>query len=97
MKRSCVLLLLALPGCASTTIEFPVGGGQMARYTSTRDTDVGGLRVEIHSPDGASTVLVLDSASGQASTVNREMWMGIAGLLEQVATAARGAAGGAIP
>lgn len=58
--------LMLLSGCATTTIDTPIG-----RYTSSRDSQLDELRIEIiETPDGGKTTIVeVGGASGQASTV----------------------------
>lgn len=67
MKRSLMMvaLVLVLIGCASTTIETPIG-----RYTSTRDSQLDELYIEItKSPDGTETTIVqVNGAKGSASS-----------------------------
>ena len=57
---------LVLSGCATTTIDTPIG-----RYTSSRDSDLSDLRIEIvETSDGHKTTIVeVGGASGQASSV----------------------------
>ena len=61
---SCLALLWG--GCASTTIETPIG-----TYTSTRDSMLDELYIEItKSPDGTETTIVqVNGAKGLASPV----------------------------
>lgn len=67
-------LVLLLGGCATTTIETPIG-----TYTSSRDSELDDLRIEIiETPDGGKTTIVeIGGASGQASSVidsQTELW-----------------------
>ena len=65
--RSLILApFLVAAGCATTTIDTPIG-----RYTSSRDSDLADLRIEIiETPDGGKkTIVELGAASGQASPV----------------------------
>ena len=61
-----VIAVALLSGCATTTIETPIG-----TYTSTRDSQLDKLRIEIvETPDGGKTTIVeVGEASGQASPV----------------------------
>lgn len=66
MRCFAVVLLLMLCGCASTTIETPIG-----TYTSTRDSQLDELYIEITKlPDGTETTIVqVNGAKGSASSV----------------------------
>ncbi len=69
MKKSLIILtsicVLLLSGCATTTIETPIG-----KYTSNRDAELDHLRIEIiETPDGKTTIVEVGGASGQASSV----------------------------
>ena len=59
-------VILALGGCATTTIETPIG-----TYTSNRDSQLDELRIEIiETPEGGKTTIVeVGGASGRASSV----------------------------
>lgn len=62
----CSCLALLWGGCASTTIETPIGS-----YTSTRDSMLDELYIEItKAPDGTETTVVqVNGAIGLASPV----------------------------
>ena len=70
MRRTSVIIvaaaLILLSGCATTTIETPIG-----TYTSSRDSQLDELRIEIiETPDGGKTTIVeVGGASGRASSV----------------------------
>jgi hypothetical protein len=85
-------ILILLLGCAMTTIEIPLPDGRRAYYSSTRDSDISGLHIEMLA-DG-TVKIDLEGASGQASPVvqayGEVMAAGIKSLVE-------GAAAGASP
>ena len=63
---ACTAYCVVLIGCASTSIETPIG-----TYTSSRDSELDELYIEISkSPDGTETTIVqVNGAKGSASSV----------------------------
>jgi len=60
-----ILTVIVLSGCARTTIQTPIG-----MYTSTRDSELDELHIEIiETPDGKTTIVDVNGASGRASSV----------------------------
>jgi len=61
-----ILSFILLSGCASTTIETPIG-----RYTSTRDSQLDELLIVIdRQPDGGEhTEVLVGGAAGRSSSV----------------------------
>ena len=92
--RKVVLAAIAitgLTGCASTTIETPIG-----TYTSTRDSQLDELRIEIiETPDGGKTTIVeVGGASGQSSPVIDSQTQLLRAMIDAAFSAGLKAAGG---